>query len=126
MIADSLLCAPDWMLAELRTITCVIGRPPIRPDSELPTPCATSSRLVGVTRLCGSSLSVASRQSRVSRLPTTAMVAAITQTAPVPSAPQSGEVNCCIASSIEAGVGTSTRWSGSIAMAGANLVVSSW
>ena len=46
-------------------MTWVTGRPPSSPEITLPAPCAFNSRLVGVTRLCGSSLSVASTQSSV-------------------------------------------------------------
>ncbi len=76
-MADSFDLAPDWMLAELRTMTCVTGNPPMSPETTLPRPCALSSRSVGVTRFCGSSLSVASTHSSVSRLATTASVMAV-------------------------------------------------
>ena len=29
---------PDWIFAELLTITCVIGRPPRKPETMLPAP----------------------------------------------------------------------------------------
>ena len=55
-------------------MTCVTGSPPTKPESALPTPCATSSRFVGVTCFSGSNLSVASTQRSVSRLATIAIV----------------------------------------------------
>ena len=76
MMADNLLLAPKDMLAELRTITCVTGKPPIKPDNMLPKPWALSSWLVGVTRRKGSSLSVASTHNKVSKLATIAMTMA--------------------------------------------------
>ena len=77
-IVDNLERPPNAMFAELRTITCVTGSPPIRPETMLPSPCALSSRLVGVMRLCGSRRSVASTQSSVSMLAMTASTSAMT------------------------------------------------
>ncbi|MCY1182561.1 hypothetical protein D9M73_231260 [compost metagenome] len=37
-IAEARVCAPAWTLAELRTITPVIGRAPSTPHSMLPMP----------------------------------------------------------------------------------------
>ncbi|CAI8218499.1 MAG: Uncharacterised protein [Flavobacteriaceae bacterium] len=79
-MADALVLFLDWILAELLTITWVIGRPPIAPEMTLPTPWANNSRFVGVTLLCGSILSVASTQSSVSKLATTQIVIATIQT----------------------------------------------
>ena len=107
-MAESFVAARALMFAELRTMTCVIGKPPIRPDSVLPAPWANSSRLGGVTRFWGSSLSVASRQSSVSRLPTTAMVAAMTQTRGSLSALHAGDVMAPCSFSIESRTGTVT------------------
>ena len=42
-IADILDLAPASMLAEPLTITAVIGKPPIKPEIMLPTPCAFNS-----------------------------------------------------------------------------------
>ncbi len=67
------------MLAELLTITCVIGNPPINPEIIFPVPWANNSLLVGVTFLYGSNLSVASTHNKVSKLATNAMVKATTQ-----------------------------------------------
>ena len=75
-MAETRVRAPAWTLAELRTMTCVMGSPPSRPETVLPTPWAQSSRLVGVVRFKGSSLSTASTLSSVSRLATTASVMA--------------------------------------------------
>ena len=75
-IVDSRVLAPDVMLTELRTMTEVTGKPPMRPAVMLPMPWATSSRLVGDTRFCGSNLSTASRFSSVSKEATSAMVTA--------------------------------------------------
>ena len=74
IIADILVLLFDWIFAELRTITWVIGKPPIIPLKIFPTPWAFSSLLVGVLFFFGSSLSVASTDSIVSRLPTKAIV----------------------------------------------------
>ena len=81
------------MLAELRTITCVIGRPPINPDIIFPEPCAINSRLVGVTLFSGSNLSVASTQSNVSRLATRAIVNAVIQISALVIAIKFGTLN---------------------------------
>src|SRR5262249_60609857 len=67
---------PAWTLAEVRRTTEVMGSPPIRPDRILPTPCAHSSRLGDEIRRYGSIRSAASRDSKVSRLATTAGAAA--------------------------------------------------
>ena len=67
---------PALMLAALRTMTAVIGNPPNKPLMILPIPCALSSRLVGARRFKGSSLSVASRLNRVSKLAIIAIVTA--------------------------------------------------
>ena len=34
-IAETFERAPDWMLAELRTMTCVTGSPPMRPEIDV-------------------------------------------------------------------------------------------
>lgn len=60
-----LVRAPAAILAEPRTITAVIGRPPTRPQSRFPNPCAFSSRSLGATRFQGSILSMASRLNKV-------------------------------------------------------------
>ena len=93
IIAESLVLPLDCMLAELRTITCVIGKPPIKPDTILPAPCASNSLLVGVTFLWGSNLSVASTQSKVSKLATKAIVKAVTQTCGFVMALKLGKLN---------------------------------
>ena len=49
-MVDILVLAPEFTLAEERTITLVTGSPPNSPDTILPKPCAFNSRLVGVTR----------------------------------------------------------------------------
>ena len=46
--ADILVLPPKLIFAELLTITCVSGKPPINPDTILPNPCAFNSLLVGV------------------------------------------------------------------------------
>ena len=79
-MADNCVLALAFMFAELRTITIVIGNPPIRPDIALPIPCAFNSLLVGDMFLSGSSLSVASTLNKVSILPTMAIVSATIQT----------------------------------------------
>ena len=51
MKADSFVLPPALILAEVLTITAVSGRPPIMPEMKFPSPCAFSSRFVGVTLL---------------------------------------------------------------------------
>ena len=46
-MAERFVAAPALMLTELRTMTDVIGMPPTRPATTLPTPWANSSRLGG-------------------------------------------------------------------------------
>ena len=75
-MAESFVRPPALMFTELRTMTDVIGRPPISPATTLPTPWASSSRLGGEVRCCGSSLSTASRFSSVSSEATAAIVTA--------------------------------------------------
>ena len=76
VMQESRVRAPALALTELRTITDVMGMPPINPAATLPTPCAKSSRLGGETRFCGSSLSVASKFKSVSSDATIASVRA--------------------------------------------------
>ena len=123
-MAASLVRPPDWMLAELRTMTCVTGRPPIRPEKMLPVPWAISSRLVGVTRRRGSSLSVASTQSSVSRLATRAMVKPVSHTDGMVTALKSGKLNCPMKSSKLSGTGTLTRCSGEMPRPPLPIVIS--
>src|SRR5690606_24862495 len=52
-MADCRVRPPACAFAEERTITDVMGSPPRNPLAILPTPCATNSLLVGVTRLKG-------------------------------------------------------------------------
>jgi len=81
------------MFAELRTITCVIGNPPIKPERIFPVPWASNSLLVGVTRLIGSNLSVASTHKSVSKLATKAIVNAVIQISGLVIAPKFGKLN---------------------------------
>ena len=76
MIADAFVRAPALMFTELRTITEVTGSPPSSPEATFPMPCARSSLLGGEFRCRGSSLSTASRFSRVSSEATAAIVTA--------------------------------------------------
>ena len=92
-IALILVALPVWMFAEERTITWVMGSPPIKPLTVFPTPWANNSRLVGVTRFWGSNLSVASTHNSVSKLATTAMVTPKIQMALSPMAEKSGKVS---------------------------------
>ena len=103
--------APALAFTELRTITDVVGRPPMSPATRLPVPCASNSRFGRETRRNGSSLSVASRLRSVSRLDTMASVAAATyilgllncvksgkrkiSPQPLPSAPSTGTDTMC-------------------------------
>src|SRR5690554_2316625 len=73
-IADILDFAPALALAEDRTTTEVMGRPPKAPLIMLPIPWARSSTLVLTKRFKGSILSVASIQSNVSIEATIVMV----------------------------------------------------
>ena len=50
MMVDDFVFAPALALAEVLTITEVIGNPPINPETMFPTPWAFNSLLVGVTR----------------------------------------------------------------------------
>jgi hypothetical protein len=84
---------PAFTLADERTITAVIGKPPNIPLTTLPAPWATSSRFVGDIRLIGSILSTASRLSKVSKLATMAMVAAVIQTSLLPIPLKFGDLN---------------------------------
>ena len=95
------------MLAELRTITWVTGKPPIIPEAIFPTPCAINSRFLGVTRFSGSILSVASTHSKVSKLATKAMVKATIQTLILDIALKLGKM---IKSKSATFVGTLTIW----------------
>ena len=77
-MVESFDCPPELIFAELRTITWVIGNPPKNPLTIFPIPCAFNSWLVGVENFSGSYLSVASTESKVSKLPTKAIVMATT------------------------------------------------
>ncbi len=107
--ADIFVFAPALIFAEVRTITDVRGRPPIKPETILPIPCAFNSRLVGVTRLYGSSSSAACMFSNVSRLATIAIVNAVVQTAKLVNAVKSGKVKNDANSGIEPAIGIFTR-----------------
>ena len=48
VIVESFVSPPLIAFADERTITCVTGKPPIKPAKEFPTPCAINSRFVGV------------------------------------------------------------------------------
>src|ERR1043165_6716364 len=74
MIVEVLVFACAFILAELLTITLVIGKPPIKPEAILPIPCANNSRLGEVALFSGSILSTASRHNKVSIEATAAMV----------------------------------------------------
>ncbi len=64
-----------------RTMTEVIGSPPMRPDDHVPNPCQAVPGLGGEVRRRGSSLSTASRFRSVSREATAAIVTAAMYTA---------------------------------------------
>ena len=80
MIAEAFEVAPALAFAELRTTTDVMGKPPIKPLSILPIPCAFNSKLVSVILRLLSNRSDASMHNRVSIDATTAMVAPAIQT----------------------------------------------
>ena len=79
-MADIFDLAPAFALAEVLTITDVIGNPPIIPLKKFPIPWANNSRFGLVTLFSGSILSAASIQSNVSILATIAIVNPTTQT----------------------------------------------
>ena len=64
--------APASMFALLRTISLIIGRPPIAAATRLPTPSANRSRLRSLARFFGSSPSTARQLSVDSIVPTSA------------------------------------------------------
>ncbi len=102
-------------------MTPVSGRPPINPERVFPTPCARSSRFGGASRLYGSILSVASRESRVSSDATIPKVTATRQTTGFVIAPHAGIANCCAHSAPLVGIGRATRCVGSIVHSGIRL-----
>ena len=73
-IVASFVLPPALMLTELRTMTVVIGSPPISPATAFPIPWDSNSRLGFEVRRSGSSLSVASRFRSVSSEATAAIV----------------------------------------------------
>ena len=89
-MAEIRVRAPAVTLADERTMTAVTGKPPSKPLMMLPTPWALSSRLGGLLRLNGSSLSEASKLSSDSKLATMAMVPATIQVVCLLKADQSG------------------------------------
>src|SRR4051794_41147236 len=90
-IVASFVFAPALMLTELRTITVVIGSPPISPETRFPIPWDHSSRLGFEVRRCGSSLSVASRFNNVSSDATAAIVTPARYTAGFDQCEESGD-----------------------------------
>src|SRR5690606_32007982 len=117
IIADDLDVAPAFALAELRTTTDVIGKPPINELSKLPIPCALSSKLVSVIRRFISNRSDASIQSSVSIDATIAMVAPTIQTFVFKKPSKFGMVIRFLKSSAVCGTGKVTKWSEVIAKA---------
>src|SRR5471030_2600879 len=89
---DQRVRAPLAILAVLLTISAIIGRPPIMPDTALPSPTAARSRLLFACRLYGSSLSTAEQLSTVSIPWTRVMDMTHDQKAALDMAPQSGPV----------------------------------
>ena len=75
-MAESFVLASASALAELLTMTAVIGKPPRIPLKKLPVPCAINSLFCGVMRLYRSILSMASTLSNVSRVATIQMTTA--------------------------------------------------
>ena len=108
-MVDSLDCALAFKLAELRTITLVMGNPPNKPEVMFPIPCATNSLLVEVTRFCGSSLSTASIHKSVSIEATAASVKATKYTCGLVICEKSGKVKKPQKSDKEAATGTFTK-----------------
>lgn len=92
-MVDILLRAFAFAFAELLTITLVTGKPPIKPEVMLPTPCANNSLLVDVVRLSESNLSIASILSKVSTEATIAIVNAAIYTCGLVICEKSGNVN---------------------------------
>src|SRR5690606_17311115 len=97
------------MLAELLTITEVMGNPPKKPAARLPIPWALSSRLGEVYLLSGSNLSVASMQSKVSMEATTAMIIPNFQTSGFKKPFMAGKENKLKNSEAESVTGRFTR-----------------
>ena len=91
-----------------------MGKPPNKPLTIFPIPCALSSLLAGVTRFCGSILSVASALSRVSILATSAITSAVFQTNGLDMAEKRGKVKNPKKSFALVATGTFTRCSVSI------------
>ena len=74
---ESLVFPPASALAELLTITAVMGIPPSIPLKKFPVPWAISSRFCGVIRLNGSNLSMAAILNRVSSVATKQIMMAL-------------------------------------------------
>src|SRR5688572_29331203 len=124
---DAFVRAPAATLAELLTITAVIGNPPISPLTILPSPCALSSWLSGDVRLNGSSLSTASILNKLSKLATMAIVNATVHVESVMIAEKSGKANCSIKDGNPSDTGNETKCSGPTKNAGKfwNIILSS-
>ena len=97
MMPDARVFAPAATLAELRTITPVIGSPPTAPETILAAPCPISS----LSRLLLLPVAMRSTASAVSRLSTLAISATVIT--PIANAPHrpSGRLGSCRASSSE-------------------------
>src|SRR5678815_2925068 len=104
-----------FTLAEERTITEVMGRPPINPEIILPMPCAFSSRSLLVTLWYGSRSSTASILNSVSRLATNARVMPVIQTSLFKKLLKSGRVKNERNPEADSATGIETMCFGSIA-----------
>src|SRR6188474_387194 len=111
MIVESFDLAPALILADVLTITDVMGRPPIKPAKIFPIPWALNSVFELANRLNGSIFPPASRQSSVSILATVAIVAAAIQTAGFVNPEKLGKLNWLKNSPKEEAVGNFTKCS---------------
>ena len=91
-MADNLVWTPALMLTELRTMTEVMGIPPIMASMVLPTPWAISSRFGGEVRCWGSNLSTAFKLRRVSSDATKASIIPAEYTAGLSHWEKSGDL----------------------------------
>ncbi len=126
MMLDSFDWAPALRLAVDLTMTEVNGKPPIKPEIILPVPCASSSRLVGVTLLSGSILSVASMVSKVSNEATIPKVNATIQTSLLNIPEKSGNDNWLINPEVLSNTGRWTIWASMTTRCAWAVAIKTW
>ncbi len=113
IMAEAFVLPPDCMLAELLTITWVIGSPPIIRKSRYRFLVPEAPDWWG-NPLIGSNLSVASTH-KVFKLATNAMVKAVTQISVLVITAKLGKVNWAKKELASSGTGTVTKCSGLMA-----------